>query len=173
MKELQRRLGITTILVTHNQADTFAVGDRIMVLKDGMIQQIGSPEDLYNSPENVFIANFIGDPPMNIHKLPIDHPVVKRLELSIDENYKEIFVGIRPDEAIAIESSEEGHLAGRISMVEYVGSRKYVKIDLDDGISLRILAGSNIDQGQRTVIRVKRLHIFTHEGKRIKTVTLA
>ncbi len=171
VKELQRRLGITTILVTHDQADAFAVGDRVMVMKDGMIQQIGSPEELYNKPENIFVASFIGDPPMNIYKLPIDHPMAKKLELSVDEDYKEIFIGVRPDDAIAVDHEEEGHLGGRVAIVEYVGSRKYVKIDLEDGVSLKTLAEQRINQGYSVKVRIKKLHIFAPDGKRIETLT--
>ncbi len=65
LKRLQRELGITTIYVTHDQAEAMTMADKIVVLKDGRIQQIGRPEELYNKPANVFVAGFIGAPPMN------------------------------------------------------------------------------------------------------------
>ena len=62
---LQRRLGITTVYVTHDQTEAMTLGDRIAVLRKGVMQQIGSPHDLYDAPANMFVAGFIGSPPMN------------------------------------------------------------------------------------------------------------
>jgi len=174
VKEIQKKLGITTILVTHDQADAFAVGDRVMVLRNGEMQQLGVPEELYGEPANVFIANFIGDPPMNIYKLSIDHPMVKQLGVleEINEDYKEVYIGIRPDEAVALPLNEEGHLTGTVTIVEYVGSRRYAKLDLGNGISMRTLLECRADHGDRVRIRVYKLHIFAPDGKRIRTLTL-
>lgn len=66
VKRLQRKLGITAALVTHDQADAFAVADRITVMSGGEIQQIGSPLEIYGAPSNLFVAGFVGDPPMNM-----------------------------------------------------------------------------------------------------------
>jgi multiple sugar transport system ATP-binding protein len=63
---LQRRLGVTTVYVTHDQTEALTMGDRIAVLKDGLLQQVGSPRDLYENPQNVFVAGFIGSPAMNL-----------------------------------------------------------------------------------------------------------
>ncbi len=173
VKEIQKKLGITTILVTHDQADAFAVGDHVMVLKEGEMQQLGIPEELYNEPANVFIANFIGDPPMNIYKLPIDHPIVKQLDIpsKIEGTYKELYIGIRPDEAVALEPREEGQLTGSIVIVEYVGSRRYAKIHLGEGLSMRTLLECRADRGDRVRIRVEKVHVFAPHGKRIATIT--
>lgn len=170
VREIQKKLGITTVLVTHDQADAFSVGDRVMVLKDGSIQQIGSPEDLLDKPENMFIANFIGDPPMNMCELPINHYIVKMLDLNIDD-LNRILIGIRPDDALAVETGE-GHITGKVTMIEYVGSRRYAKVDLGDCIALRVLAESNITQGHNVKIKIRKLHVFSPDGKRLKTVTL-
>src|SRR5690606_23341043 len=63
---LQRRLGVTTVYVTHDQTEALTMGDRIAVLKDGVLQQVGTPRDLYEQPSNVFVAGFIGSPAMNL-----------------------------------------------------------------------------------------------------------
>ncbi|MFZ8469338.1 sugar ABC transporter ATP-binding protein, partial [Staphylococcus aureus] len=67
---LQRRLGVTTVYVTHDQTEALTMGDRIAVLKDGLLQQVGTPRDLYEKPKNVFVAGFIGSPAMNL--FPVD-----------------------------------------------------------------------------------------------------
>src|SRR5919202_838800 len=67
---LQRRLGITTVYVTHDQVEAMTMGDRVAVLKDGILQQAGSPRELYDRPRNAFVAGFIGSPAMNLFELP-------------------------------------------------------------------------------------------------------
>src|ERR687883_688329 len=68
---LQRRLGVTTVYVTHDQVEAMTMGDRVCVLKDGYLQQVGTPRELYDRPDNVFVAGFIGSPAMNIVDLPL------------------------------------------------------------------------------------------------------
>ena len=68
---LQRRLGVTTVYVTHDQTEALTMGDRIAVLKDGLLQQVGTPRDMYDTPNNVFVAGFIGSPAMNIGTFPV------------------------------------------------------------------------------------------------------
>src|SRR5207245_215157 len=68
---LQRRLGVTTVYVTHDQVEAMTMGDRVCVLKDGYLQQVGTPRELYDQPDNVFVAGFIGSPAMNIVDLPL------------------------------------------------------------------------------------------------------
>src|SRR5438874_1515218 len=63
---LQRRLGVTTVYVTHDQVEAMTMGDRVCVLKDGYLQQVGTPRELYDKPDNVFVAGFIGSPAMNL-----------------------------------------------------------------------------------------------------------
>lgn len=172
VRELQKNLGITTILVTHDQADAFAVGDRIMILKDGIVQQIGSPEELYKEPANVFVANFVGDPPMNLFKLKTKHPLVKALDLGnyIPEGDDIIYIGIRPDEALASIKSGGAHISGKVTLVEYVGSRKYVKVNVLNEMPMRVLAEENVRDGDKVGIYIKRLHIFSARGRRINTI---
>ena len=74
---LQRRLGVTTVYVTHDQTEALTMGDRIAVLKDGLLQQVGTPRDMYDTPANVFVAGFIGSPAMNIGTFPVLDGVAK------------------------------------------------------------------------------------------------
>ena len=66
LKRLHQRLGITTIYVTHDQVEAMTLGDRVAVLSDGVLQQLGAPQDVYDHPTNLFVAGFIGSPPMNL-----------------------------------------------------------------------------------------------------------
>ena len=69
--KLQRDLGVTTVYVTHDQTEAMTMGDRIVVLKDGLLMQVGTPQELYDTPNNVFVAGFIGSPAMNIIEAPL------------------------------------------------------------------------------------------------------
>lgn len=108
IRQIQRRLGITMIYVTHDQVEAMTMGDRIMILHDGKIQQIGKPIDIYNNPANPFVATFIGSPPMNIGKGEFD-AAASEVVLSEDARILipqsdqaliksgQIIVGIRPE----------------------------------------------------------------------------
>ncbi|MFA9558137.1 ABC transporter ATP-binding protein [Evansella sp. AB-rgal1] len=109
IRQLQRKLGITMIYVTHDQVEAMTMGDRIMVLRDGKIQQIGTPLEIYNHPQNLFVATFIGAPPMNISKAMVDHEnkqLILKDMLCIpltEEQMKNVtsdvvYIGIRPEQ---------------------------------------------------------------------------
>ncbi len=173
VREIQKKLGITTILVTHDQADAFAVGDRVMVLRNGVMQQLGTPDDLYGAPVNVFVANFIGDPPMNIFQLKTIHPIIDSLKIReyIPPDNEFVYIGIRPDEAIAIKDLENAHLRGKVVILKYLGSRKYAKVKVTDDISIRVLVeDEDIKEDSEVGIYIRKLHLFGSNGKRIDTI---
>lgn len=109
IKRIQRSLGITMVYVTHDQTEAMTMGDRIMVLKDGEVQQIGTPLQVYNKPNNPFVATFIGNPPMNMQKATYNHaerelhiegltPYKVMNEHLLDEPLPaKVLVGIRPE----------------------------------------------------------------------------
>lgn len=109
IRQLQRKLGITMIYVTHDQVEAMTMGDRMMVLKDGKVQQVGTPLDIYNNPANVFVASFIGSPPMNLVKARVDRKeqMIKveheQAEIPLNQvmiDYikgDDILIGVRPE----------------------------------------------------------------------------
>ncbi|WP_163101723.1 ABC transporter ATP-binding protein [Peribacillus alkalitolerans] len=137
--KLHKRLNTTTIYVTHDQTEAMTMATRLVVMKDGVIQQVGAPKDVYEKPENVFVGGFIGSPAMNfIHgKLEDGYFVVSDVKVAVpegkmkvlrDQNYigKEIILGIRPedfhDEPVFIESSPETKIAAHIEVAELMGA---------------------------------------------------
>ncbi|MCY0868568.1 MAG: hypothetical protein OWQ48_05010 [Desulfurococcus sp.] len=170
MKKIQRDLGITTILVTHDQADAFAVGDRIVVIHKGKVIQVGEPKELYEEPADLFIASFIGDPPMNI----LDWSIVKSIEgldlIRIPEGSK---IGIRPDEASASveEARAKYRLKGTVEFVETAGSRDYAIINVSGHmVKALVKPGDSLKPGDTAHIALKRLYIFSPDGSRIATL---
>jgi multiple sugar transport system ATP-binding protein len=129
---LQRRLGVTTVYVTHDQTEALTMGDRIAVLKDGLLQQVGTPRDLYEKPQNVFVAGFIGSPAMNL--LPADvvdggvqfgtgvAPVDR--ETLGHASAAQITIGVRPEDLV-VSSQGEG-LQVQVDVVEELGADGYL-----------------------------------------------
>ncbi len=97
---LQRHLGITTVYVTHDQVEAMTMGERVAVLKDGILQQVDTPRNLYDHPENAFVAGFIGSPAMNLLTAPVSGGKAKlgKLEISVPSSVgSAVTVGIRPE----------------------------------------------------------------------------
>jgi multiple sugar transport system ATP-binding protein len=128
--QLQRRLGITTVYVTHDQVEAMTMGDRVCVLKDGLLMQVGRPRELYDRPRNVFVAGFIGSPAMNLFTLPVVdrgvafgdvvHPVARDVLGQAGDSH--VVLGVRPED---LEVSEHG-LPVEVDVVEELGADAYV-----------------------------------------------
>jgi multiple sugar transport system ATP-binding protein len=128
---LQRRLGVTTVYVTHDQVEAMTMGDRVAVLKDGVLQQVASPRELYETPKNVFVAGFIGSPAMNLLQLPIvdggvqfGNTVVKIDKAVLSKTKaKMVTLGVRPENLVV--SKNEG-ISVEVDVIEELGSDGYL-----------------------------------------------
>jgi multiple sugar transport system ATP-binding protein len=128
--QLQRRLGVTTVYVTHDQVEAMTMGDRVCVLKDGLLMQVGRPRELYDRPANVFVAGFIGSPAMNLFTLPVVdggvvfgdvvHPVARDVLGQAGDS--QVVLGVRPED---LEVSDHG-LPIEVDVVEELGADAYV-----------------------------------------------
>jgi multiple sugar transport system ATP-binding protein len=126
---LQRRLGVTTVYVTHDQTEAMTMGDRVCVLKDGLLQQVGTPRYLYDHPDNVFVAGFIGSPAMNLLEAPTTDggiqlgDMVWPVERSVLSGAgAKVIVGMRPED---LQVAEHG-LAVGVDLVEELGADAYI-----------------------------------------------
>jgi multiple sugar transport system ATP-binding protein len=150
---LQRKLGTTTIYVTHDQVEAMTMGDRIMVMRAGRVQQIGAPEVLYNQPANLFVAQFIGSPAMNAFKgrlqtddgvtvvatdfgrFPIGDRLLTRLkpDAGTTGGAREVVCGIRAED-IKLESGTRGaaNLQAHVDLVEDLGADAHVSLTVGD-----------------------------------------
>ncbi|WP_446666324.1 ABC transporter ATP-binding protein [Flexivirga sp. B27] len=127
---LQRRLGVTTVYVTHDQVEAMTMGDRVAVLKDGVLQQLDTPRKLYDHPNNVFVAGFIGSPAMNLLEVPITDGGVKLGSLvhpvdrdKLAKTDTAAIVGIRPED---LEITTEGGIPVEVDVVEELGADAYI-----------------------------------------------
>ena len=145
---IQRTLGTTMVYVTHDQTEAMTLGDRVAVMRAGLIQQVDTPANLYEDPHNLFVAGFIGSPSMNFLqgqlqgdtvKLPFGEfplPVKLRHRLQRSEGSRDVIVGIRPEhfEDAAVEGEEHEDRARfrtKIDVVESMGSEMYVYFDVE------------------------------------------
>jgi len=152
---LKRKLNATTIYVTHDQVEAMTLADKIVVLRNGYIEQVGSPLYLYHHPRNKFVAGFLGSPQMNflgVHiaeissntitvQLPHKHHLALPLSKPLDmENVKEgsaVTLGVRP-ENVAISTKEDADLEGKIRVVENLGSETYAYVKVQESMSLLV-----------------------------------
>ncbi len=153
---LQDRLGTTTIYVTHDQVEAMTMGDRIAVMRTGVLQQIGTPEDLYTRPVNVFVARFIGSPAMNVVPASLVGGPGTSGQL----------VGFRPEHIERGQAGDGASFDAEVEVVEYLGDEQLVHLRLGD---VPVLAKLDVDQrvrqGDREAFRVRadRLHRFDAE----------
>lgn len=175
---LQRRLGTTTVYVTHDQVEAMTMGDRVAVLRDGVLQQFAPPRELYRNPDNVFVAGFIGSPAMNLFTLPIVDSVVSlgdwpiTLPREIAGTAGEVVVGVRPEHFelgglgvemevdVVEELGADAYLYGRIT-----GSGKVI----DAPIVARADGRNPPEKGARVRLHPEpgHLHFFGVDGRRI------
>ncbi|GGC56954.1 sn-glycerol-3-phosphate ABC transporter ATP-binding protein UgpC [Hoyosella rhizosphaerae] len=125
--QLQRRLGTTTVYVTHDQVEAMTMGDRVAVLNNGVLQQCDNPRELYRNPANVFVAGFIGSPAMNLYTIPTQDGTVILGDLTLtvpphDSADGSVVVGIRPEHVVISESG----MRVEVDVVEELGSEAYV-----------------------------------------------
>ena len=134
---LQRELGVTTVYVTHDQTEALTMGDRIAVLAGGLLQQVGTPQEMYERPANEFVAGFIGSPAMNLGTFTVDGEWAKigpaRVRLSaatrnalIPEDDGKIKIGFRPEGLDVVDATVEGTIPVEVDFVEELGSDAYV-----------------------------------------------
>ncbi len=142
--KLHAQLETTTVYVTHDQIEAMTMASRIVVMKDGYIQQVGAPKEIYDYPANVFVGSFIGTPPMNFlkGKLEGNRFVCGTIDLTIPKNKleeldrlgysnKEIFMGIRPEHVYDEESSEQKAVVN-VNLVELIGSESIIHSSTGD-----------------------------------------
>ena len=186
--KLRKKSDATFVYVTHDQTEAMTLGDRIVVMKDGRIQQIGTPDEVYGEPKNIFVASFIGSPEMNffpsfavmegdsfsLHALGRKFPLTKNVSAILSKKsaaFLPLTAGIRP-EAIEV-SLEEGDLEMKVVMAEHLGSGILVSAESNEGRVLRALTDekslSHLKEGERVyfTVDISAMYFFGAEGENI------
>ena len=189
IQKLHRRLQTTTVYVTHDQTEAMTMATRLVVMKDGYIQQVGAPKEVYDKPDNVFVGGFIGSPAMNFFngKLDENYFVMDDVKILVpkdkmkvlrDQGYigKDIILGIRPEDIhidpIILESSPESKVKASIEVAELMGAEIVLYSNVNDqnfvarvDSSFNVIAGNNIE----LAFDLDKGHFFDSESElRIK-----
>ncbi len=154
---LHRTIDSAMVYVTHDQIEAMTLADRIVVLRDGRVEQVGSPMDLYNDPDNQFVASFIGSPAMNF---------VKAAAYGFD---KGAVLGVRPEYLTVVDS---GRLSGVVTHIERLGAETNLLVDLDtdDVLTVRLFGQYSFDVGQKVGVDFDddKALFFSEDGQRIR-----
>ena len=156
---LRQKIDTTFVYVTHDQVEAMTLGDRIVVMKDGFIQQVGTPQEVFNHPYNIFVAGFIGTPQINFfHNIPLTrengdyYVTIQDRKIKLDERYQSrlkekdqpettVVVGVRP---VHVEMAEEG-FTGKIEVSEMMGSEVHLHINLNGEDIVAVIPTANLD----------------------------
>jgi multiple sugar transport system ATP-binding protein len=179
--KLQRDLGVTTVYVTHDQVEAMTMGDRVAVMDKGVLQQVDTPLNLYDRPENLFVAGFIGSPQMNLLKgtaadgdvkvggysVPVDRTASSRMK-------GHVTVGVRP-ESWRLTTKEEGGLPIEVTVIEELGADSYVYGTCDvegtpGNVIVRVSKRQHADPGSTIFVTTdeERVHVFDSDtGERL------
>ena len=172
IKKLQRQMGVTSIFVTHDQTEAMTLGDRIVVINNGIVEQVGTPKDIYSKPNTKFVAEFIGSPQMNIFNCKIDNGIAKidnnSINLDKSINLDDASIGIRPDD---IQISDSGSISCKANLVEYLGSDMIIYSSLgDQEFSCKLSSKIDVKAGDefKFDIQPSLVHVFDNSsGKRL------
>ena len=175
ISKLHKELGVTTIYVTHDQVEAMTLADKIVVLNEGKIIQIGSPFELYNYPENLFVAQFIGTPKMNIFKINSEN-IVSNNKINIlgssisfsgiNLDKKNYYIGIRP-EHLTLNENQEFNFTPKIELIENLGNEKIVYM-VSENNQLCAKISSDIQINNKLGFNLKNVLLFDENGLRIR-----
>lgn len=177
LRRLQTRLGTTTLYVTHDQAEAVSLADRIVVMNLGIVQQIGTPKQIYSHPANLFVANFIGSPGMNfldciyregkligdsgIFTLPLDEQIQDKLSSKIRGG--NLVLGVRPEDIVPTRSGDSWSIDSEVYVVEPLGTENIVNLRIGEHIvKMRTNPDFFPQVGEKVPIRIKegKMRIF-------------
>lgn len=184
--KLHERLGVTTVYVTHDQVEAMTLGDRVVVINKGVVQQIGTPKEVFDHPANKFVAGFVGTPPMNFFNVRVEQEgenIVLRgsdFSLTVPKDFaailknaniqgREVILGIRPKDIFPKEElieSQKGNvqvLKAPIDFVEVMGSETFLHFRLNGSLSVaRASANTSYKMGDtiELFVDVRNIHVF-------------
>ena len=166
IKEIQKEYGITVVYVTHDQTEAMAMSDRIVVINRGVIQQIGSPREIYTAPANPFVADFVGK--IEFLEGEVRDGAIELTGCGQRLPYKgpltgSVIVGIRPEQ-VQYAAAGEGELTGTVRTHFYLGDVDDCRVDLGEGKELRVIAdpymSMGVAAGKQVTLKVRSFHVF-------------
>ena len=186
LKKLQKELGITTIYVTHDQAEAMTMADRIAILNEGRVVQIGTPSELYYKPVNLFVAGFVGSPPMNFFDVSLKYDEKRGYILDAGDfevklpkeladlitkssSSTELILGIRPEDIVISKEPIEDSFVAEIYLVEPLGPETIVNLRVGGYVfKAKVLGEFQALPGDKVYVKFKvsRIHVFEKTSKK-------
>ena len=177
LQRIQQELGTTTIYVTHDQEEAMTMSDRIAILNYGELQQVGPPREVYNEPENVFVAQFIGSPSMNMFVSKLDASAgrfVGDVDVSIDGDRAEaiaqnatsdqLLLGIRPEHITVHLAEVEESVPATVDIIEPLGSNDLLYFELEDGTGVEDVISEDVEIGTDEEEDEEEYKVFIQPG---------
>jgi len=185
LKQLHRTLKSTVVYVTHDQVEAMTLGDRVVVMKDGLIRQMGTPETIYGRPEDVFVAQFIGTPEINLFQGKIfarngvcgfqgNGFFIELGTLPLPERAFNAQLAVRPED-VTLETEGAPSLETTLEMISHVGSEKYLHVRLaGEPLTLRVPKERHFEHGQTIPVHIHPagVHVF-RDGRRVQVLDRA
>jgi len=181
LKRLQKELGITAVYVTHDQAEALAMADRIAVIRDGVILQVGTPDEVYYKPRCRFVGGFLGNPPMNFVEAEVEdgNLIVYGNRIPVPAHYrgvieklgvKEVLLGFRPHDAEIVRGRSEG-LVGTVYSFEPLGREQIVTVSIN-GAMAKVFApeGEHFTFGEEVTIKLHEDKVVLFDRKTEKAL---
>lgn len=174
LKRLQQSLSVTTVFVTHDQAEALAMADRMAIMEDGNIRQVGTPKELFQWPQNTFVANFIGATPMNLLPAQVEGTTINVAgnRIPVPDEYvhavsdtEDVTVGIRPEYLEFSPTLLEGGMQGKVVTIESLGVESLVTLDLGrEGVGVVVGEEREPGLGDEVWVRPVRGRVLLYQG---------
>ncbi len=170
----QQQLAVTTLYVTHDQEEAMSLADRIVVMAEGQIRQVGTPTDVYESPRDLFVANFVGSPGMNFLEGALEstgsstvfstRDSAMRIPIAAHAALGPVTLGIRPE---YLSAQSEGPIAGEVVLDEYLGSHRYTHLNTPSGrVVMRATSAHAVGETVRLGLNLDHVHLFDSQSGR-------
>jgi len=179
LRRIHKRIKSTTVYVTHDQAEAMTLGDRVAILNEGKLVQVGTPTEVYDSPVNKFVAGFIGSPPMNFLDGTLEggkfeyegscYELPDKLSRAVRKNVKvsDVTLGVRPEDIALSFKETDNSMGGKTSIVQTLGSDNFVAVELDGTIFMVRVAPTTeipLDSDVWLIPKGDRVHFFDRKS---------
>ncbi|MFZ9068501.1 MAG: ABC transporter ATP-binding protein [bacterium] len=169
LKRMQHELGVTTIYVTHDQVEAMTLASRVVIMSEGILQQVGTPKEVYSNPANAFVGGFMGSPSMNFVEGSLDTGLFQRndqkVQLETTVSHSNVLMGFRPEDAEIVDH-DSAHLSGKVFTSELVRDYTLVTVEIDSlHLTIKMPSDFEADYDKMVSIKINPQKIYFFDSK--------